>query len=430
MTDQGQGDDPRVVIIGGGFGGLKAARALRGAPARVTLIDRTNHHLFQPLLYQVATAGLSPADVAAPIRHILRGRQNLEVVLGEARAVDLAGRRVELEGGSVGYDYLVLAAGARTSYFGNDAWEALAPGLKTAEDALTIREQFLLAFEDAEQEPDEAARRALLSFVVVGGGPTGVEMAGTMAELARRAFQKDFRRIDTSSARVALIEAGPRLLAGLPERLSARAKRDLERLGVEVRLDSMVTGIDAGGVRIGEERIEARQVVWAAGIEGVPLIETLGVELTRDKRVRVEPDCSIPGHPEVFALGDLALHVDQETGGEAPGVAPAAAQMGRFIGRLIADRVSGRPRAGARFRYIDKGTMATIGRARAVANIRGVKVAGLPAWLLWLGVHIFFLIGFRNRVVVLIQWAWAYATYQRGARLITRPFRRRQTGGG
>lgn len=434
---------PRVVIVGGGFGGLAAARALHRAPVDVVLLDRRNYHLFQPLLYQVATAGLSPADIAAPIRHVLRSQRNCEVVLGEASRVDAAGKRVELaDGAALPFDYLVLATGATHSYFGHEEWAPLAPGLKDIPDATAIRRQFLLAFEAAEREQGDAARRARLTFVVVGGGPTGVEMAGAMAEIARRAIPKDFRHIDTSTARVILYEGVDRLLPAMHAKLSARAKRDLERLGVEVRLSSRVVEIDAGGVwieRVGErERVETPNIVWAAGVRASPLARTLsgdGSLFDSSGRVRVAPDLSVPGTANVFVIGDLATVCDPRTKQEVPGMCPGAAQMGKYVGKVIAREASAAlHKAGATpelpaatppetprrkpFHYVNKGVMATIGRASAVVDLRGLLFAGFPAWVFWLMVHIFFLIGFRNRVLVMFQWAWAYFTFDRGARLI------------
>ncbi len=429
--DRGDSDRPvRVVIIGGGFGGLHAARALRGARAEVALLDRNNHHLFQPLLYQVATASLSPAEIAAPIRLILKRQRNARVLLAEAVSVDTVGRRVRLLDGEMGYDYLVVATGMTHSYFGRDEWAAHAPGLKDAADALEIREKFLLSFEAAEREPDPAARRAILTFVVIGGGPTGVELAGAMAEVARRALPREFRNIDTTTARIILLEGGPGLLPTFPEKLRARAKHDLEAMGVEVWVNSKVTSIDDRSVTIGEERIATRNVFWAAGVRATALGASLGVPLDRAGRVRVNPDLSVPGHPEVFVIGDLAAVTDPRSGTEVPGVAPAAMQMGRFVGRLIAREIETRSGTGSAsdnavtrpaFRYVDKGNLATIGRARAVGVIKGHAFHGFPAWALWMGIHIFFLIGFRNRVIVMIQWAWAYFRWERGARLVTQP---------
>lgn len=415
-------DSPRIVILGGGFGGLYAARALRSARARVTLIDRHNHHLFQPLLYQVATASLSPGDIAVPIRHVLKRQRNTRVILGEAVSIDPGRRVVALRDAEEGYDYLVVATGATHWYFGHDDWRPHAPGLKEAADALAIREKFLLSFEAAEREDDAGRRRAILTFVVIGGGPTGVELAGAMAEIARRAIPKDFRRIDTSSSRIILVEGGGRVLPAFPEHLSRRAKEDLESLGVEVWLNSAVTRVDERGVSIGEDRIATRNVFWAAGVKASPLGASLGAPMDGAGRVLVNPDLSVPGHPEVFVIGDLASVIDTGTRRPVPGVAPAAMQMGRHVGRLLAREIGGGGTAPARasFVYTDKGNLATIGRARAVGVIGGRGFAGFPAWALWLGIHIVYLIGFRSRLIVLIQWAWAYFRYERGARLITR----------
>lgn len=416
MTDRSAGD-PRVVIVGGGFGGLEAARRLRRAPVRVTVIDRRNHHLFQPLLYQVATAALSPADIASPIRHVLRKADNIEVMLGEVVDVDAVGRSVGLADGTrIDYDYLVLAPGAVDQYFGHGEWAPDAPGLKSIEDALEIRRRFLTAFEVAEREEDPDVRRALLTAVVVGGGATGVEMAGAMAEMARHSLIRDFRRIDPATARIILLEGGPRVLPAYDPALSAHAEDDLRRRGVEVRTGTMVTDIDEGTVWIGDERIPARTVVWAAGVAGAPLGAELGVPLDRTGRVIVEPDLSVPGCPELFVIGDLAAAGDG-AGGYLPGLAPVAQQQGRLVAENISRAIDARPREP--FVYRDKGKMATIGRAAAVAQIGKLQLRGFVAWLTWLFVHVLFLIGFRNRVAVMLEWAWAYLTWQRGARLIT-----------
>jgi NADH:ubiquinone reductase (H+-translocating) len=411
----GDGAALRVVILGGGFGGLYCARELRRAPVSVTLVDRGNHHVFQPLLYQVATASLSPGDIASPLRHILRAQRNVQVWMGEAVDVDVEGRAVVLSDGVLTYDYLVIATGATHAYFGHDEWAPHAPGLKTIDDAVEMRRRFLLAFEEAEREDDPDARRRLLTFAVVGAGPTGVELAGAMAEIARKVMPRDFRFIDTRSARILLLEGGPRVLPGYPPDLSVKARRQLERLGVEVRTDAMVTRIDADAVSIGEERLPAGNVYWAAGVQASPLGARLGVALDRAGRVLVEPDLSVPGHPEVFVVGDLA-HVERN-GGQVPGVAQGAMQGGRHAARQIARGLAGRPRVP--FRYRDKGNLATIGRAAAVADFGRFGLSGFAAWLVWAGVHILYLIGFRNRIVVMIQWAWAYLMYQRGIRLIT-----------
>jgi len=406
---------PHVVILGGGFGGLYAARALRRAPLRLTLVDRRNHHLFQPLLYQVATAALNPSDIAVPIRRVLRRQKNATVLLGEATAVDVAGRRVVLADGELPYDYLVIATGAAHSYFGHDDWSPYAPGLKTIEDALEIRRRILLAFEAAERDPDPETRRAWLSFVVIGGGPTGVELAGALAEIARLILRTDFRSIDPASARVALIEAGPRILPAFAPALSEEAARELAGLGVEVITGAAATSVDATGVSLGERRLQARNVLWAAGVAASPIAGSLGIALDRAGRVPVAPDLTLPGHPEVFVIGDLAAL--RQDGKPVPGVAPAAKQMGRHAARNILRAVRGLPHAP--FRYRDAGSLATIGRAAAVAEFGRLKLSGFIAWLAWLLVHIYFLIGFRNRLLVMLQWAWLYLRHDSGARLIT-----------
>ncbi|WP_243293709.1 NAD(P)/FAD-dependent oxidoreductase [Geothrix mesophila] len=415
MADQGV-DRPTVLIVGGGFGGLRAARALAGAAVRIVLVDRQNHHLFQPLLYQVASATLSPADIAAPIRHILREQGNAEVVLGEVVSVELDARRVLLaDGRNLPYDFLVLAAGSRSSYFGRDAWAGLAPGLKTLEDALEIRRRFLLSFEQAEQEEDPELRREWLTFVVVGGGPTGVELAGTLKEMARLTLPREFRRIRTDRARVILVEAGPAILANLGSGLSEKAVESLERIGVEVRLGQPITGIDERAVQLGGERIPTRTVLWAAGVAAVPLGAGLGVPVDRVGRVIVEPDLSLPGHPEVFAVGDLAAFT-HGTGGPLPGVAPVAIQQGEWAAANLLATLAGQPRRP--FCYRDKGSMATLGRGRAVARVGGLSFTGYPAWLAWLFIHLMLLVDFRSRVFVFFEWLWAYLTTQPRARLI------------
>jgi NADH:ubiquinone reductase (H+-translocating) len=415
------------VILGGGFGGLHCARQLRKAPVAVTLIDRSNFHLFQPLLYQVATASLSPGDIATPLRHVLKRQRNAEVWMGEAVDIDVEARAVRLADGRLPYDYLVVATGATHAYFGHDEWARLAPGLKTVDDAIELRRRFLLAFEAAEREADPGARRRLLTFVVVGAGPTGVELAGAMAEIARKVMPRDFRAIDTASARILLLEGTSRVLPGYPEKLSAKARGQLERLGVEVRTDAMVTRIEPDTVHVGEERIEAGSVFWAAGVAASPLGGRLGAPLDRAGRVLVETDLSVPGHPEVFVVGDLACVEYDE--GQVPGVAQGAIQGGRHAARQIRRDLAGKPRTP--FRYRDKGNLATIGRAAAVADLGRVKLSGFPAWFVWAFIHILYLIGFRNRLVVMIQWAWAYLMYQRGVRLITGhprvPLRRART---
>ena len=414
---------PHVVIVGGGFGGLYAARALVNRPVRVTLLDRRNHHLFQPLLYQVATAALNPSDIAMPLRSILRRARNVTVLLAEVVSVDLAGRRLVLDEGAMPYDALVLAAGAGHSYFGHDDWEPLAPSLKTLEDALEIRRRVLLAYEEAEREPDGAEQRALLTSVVIGGGPTGVELAGALAEISRETIARDFRLIDPTKARIVLLEGGPRVLAAFPDPLPARAAAALARIGVEVRTGATVTRVTPDAVWLGGEQIRARTVLWAAGVAAAPLTRTLGVPLDRAGRVPVERDLSIPGHPEAFAIGDLCAFTGAD-GRPLPGLAPVALQQGRAAARNVLHHLAGEPTEP--FRYRDRGSMATIGRAAAVAVVGRLRLSGLPAWLAWLFVHIMFLIGFRNRFLVLFEWAWAYVSWQRGARLITGPWRARR----
>ena len=409
-------DKPHVLILGGGFGGLWATRALAGAPVRITLVDRTNHHLFQPLLYQVATAGLSAPDIAAPLRHILRGQQNVTVRMDEALAIDLAARQVSLAGGTIGYDYLLVATGAAHAYFGRDEWAEHAPGLKTLDDALAIRARVLSAFEAAEREDDPARREALMNFVVIGGGPTGVELAGTLAEIARHTLPREFRRADVRKARVHLVEAGPRVLATMPPELSEKTRAQLQKLGVEVHTGAPVTQIDADGVSMGERRIASRTVLWAAGVAASPLGRQLGVATDRAGRVPVAPDLSLPEHPEVFVVGDLASV--QQDGKPVPGVAPAAKQMGAHVAGVIRSRLRGI--AGKPFRYRDYGNLATIGRMAAVVDFGRLRFSGILAWWFWLVAHLFFLIGFRNRIIVLVNWAWSYWTYQRHARIIVR----------
>ena len=407
---------PHVVIIGGGFGGLSAAKALRKADVQVTVLDRRNHHVFQPLLYQVATATLSPGDIAAPIRWILRHARNVRVLLGEAARIDVAARRVELADGAVlDYDYLIVASGSSHAYFGHDEWEPFAPGLKTLEDAITIRRRLLLAFEKAERETDPSRQRDLLTFVIVGGGPTGVELAGTLAEIARQTLRDEYRSIDTSHARIVLVEAS-RLLATFPESLQEAARRSLKRLGIEIKEGVAVTHIDAHGVMIGNERLDAGTIVWAAGVAASPLVKTLGVPLDRAGRVLVEPDLSIPGHPEVFVVGDVAAFLHQ--GGKLlPGVAQTAMQAAAHAAKNIIRRERGEPTLP--FVYRNLGNMAIVGRGSAVADLPWARFSGVLGWLSWLFLHIVMLIGFRNRIVVLIEWAVAFLTFQRGARLIT-----------
>ena len=407
---------PHVVIIGGGFGGLSAAKALCKAPVRVTIIDRHNHHLFQPLLYQVATATLSPGDIASPIRWILRKARNTSVLLGEARAIDLAARRVSLaDGAVVDYDYVILASGTSHTYFGHDEWEPYAPGLKTLEDALDIRRRILVAFERAERETDPARQQRLLTFVLVGGGPTGVELAGTLAEIARQT-RGEFRNIDTHATRIVVVEAGPTVLPSFAPKLRDAARRSLERLRVEVRENTTVTGVDAHGVMLGTERLEAGTVLWTAGVAASAVTATLGVPRDRAGRVIVERDLSVPGHPEAFVIGDASAFTDA-AGHPLPGVAQVAMQGGVHAARTILQRLEGKPSQA--FVYDDRGSMAIIGRGSAVADIRGLRFSGLLAWLAWLFLHIFELIGFRNRLVVMIEWAAAYVTLQRSVRLIT-----------
>jgi NADH dehydrogenase len=415
-----QADTAEVVIIGGGFAGIYAAQALRRAPVHVTVIDRRNHHLFQPLLYQVATAGLNPSDIAYPIRSVLRRQKNVRVLLGEVQRIDTAARRVELDDGSIAYDHLIVATGATHSYFNHPEWAELAPGLKTIEDALDIRGRIFLAYEEAERTTDPIQQAECLTFVVVGGGPTGVELAGTLAEIAHHSMKRDFRNIDPSGALVILLEGQDRVLPVYPERLSQAAKRQLEKLGVSVRTGCLVTAIDQHGVNVGSERILSRTVLWAAGVAASPLARSLGVPLDRAGRVLVEPDLTIPGRPEVSVIGDLAaLTCD---GKPVPGVAPAAIQEGKHAAGNIRRALAGEPRLP--FRYRDKGSLATIGRAAAVGDFKRVKLTGFLAWWAWWAIHIFFLIGFRSRLLVMFGWAWSYLTFQRGARLITGEHRR------
>jgi NADH:ubiquinone reductase (H+-translocating) len=417
-------DRQRVVIVGGGFGGLNAARAMRREPVDVTLIDRRNFHLFQPLLYQVATGGLSPGEIASPLRHVLRRNKNTEVLLAEVMDLDPANRRVILRDGEAGYDTLIVAAGASHSYFGNDQWLPLAPGLKTIEDATEIRRRILLAFEKAEREPDEGARRAWLTFVVVGAGPTGVELAGALGEIANDTLRHDFRRIDPSAARIFLVEGTDRVLPPYPPDLSAKAEQALIRLKVRPMLSAIVTGIDETGVTVRRgaetEHIPARTVLWAAGVQASPLgrvlAERAGAKLDRAGRVIVEPDLTIPGHPEILVIGDLADFTHQ-TGKPLPGVAPVAMQQGRYAAHLVRGRLAGKPPKP--FHYWDKGSLATIGRAAAVADFGSIHIAGYFAWVTWLFVHLMYLVGFDNRLLVFIKWAYNYFTRNRGARLIT-----------
>jgi NADH dehydrogenase len=407
---------PRVVIVGGGFGGLNAARAFANADVSVTLLDRHNYHLFQPLLYQVATASLSPGDVASPIRWILRHQANVEVLLANVQAIDPPGNRVLIDGEqSIPYDYLVLASGAAHAYFGHPEWADRAPGLKTLDDALEMRRRVLRAFEAAEREPDASRQRRLLTFVIVGAGPTGVELAGALSEIARESLRKDFRRIHPESARVVLVEGGPFVLAPFSEPLRAAARRSLERLGVEVRTGSVVTGIDDDGVLIGSERISAGTVLWAAGVAASPIAQSLGVPLDRAGRVTPEPTLALTAHPNIFVAGDICVFV--ENGKPLPGVAQVAMQQGTCAGENILRAIAGQPPEP--FRYKNYGIMATIGRNSAVGDVFGLKISGFLAWIFWIFLHIFWLIGFRNRFVVMTEWAWAYFSFQRRVRLIT-----------
>jgi NADH:ubiquinone reductase (H+-translocating) len=410
---------PRVVIVGGGFGGLEAAKKLACEDVRVTLIDRTNYYLFQPLLYQVATAALSPADIAAPLRAILSRCKNMEVILAEVQSVDVYGKKVHMTDGELSYDYLILATGARHSYFGHPEWERLAPGLKSLEDGIEIRRRILMAFEYAEKITDEAARQAAMTFVIVGGGPTGVEMAGAIAEISRYTLAKDFRHINPSNARVILVESQPRILSSFPEDLSASALNQLRDLGVEVRTGIHATNLTEAGLQIGDEFIPCRVKIWAAGNNASSVGSTLGVPVDRVGRVLVNNDLTVAGHPEVQVIGDLS-NFPHQTGKPLPGVSPVAMQQGRHAAHNILVMIDGRKPQ--RFWYWDKGSMATIGRNKAVADLNFMHFSGFPAWLVWLFVHILFLVGFRNRIVVLIQWAWAYFTFNKGARLITRNY--------
>ena len=409
---------PHVVIVGGGFGGLYAAKSLAKLPVQITVVDRKNHHTFQPLLYQVATAGLSPGDIATPIRYVLRRLHNVNVLLGEIVGFDLEARQVQFADADVKlrYDYLVVSTGVRHSYFGHPEWEPIAPGLKTIEDGLEIRRRLLLAFEHAERQQVATGHYDPLNFVVVGGGPTGVELAGAMAEIARRVMAHDFRAIDPTSASFILLEGAPRLLPGYPEDLSHSAEKQLRRIGVEVRTNTMVTAVGPGRVCVGKEDLQSALTLWAAGVKASPLGAKLGAELDRVGRVKVGPDLSLPGRPEVFVIGDLAAVLDDH-GQQLPGVAPVAIQQGTFLRKALSADFAGKSRPG--FRYLDKGSMATIGRAAAVAMVRRFHFSGLLAWLAWLFIHIFYLIGFRNRVIVLLEWAWAYIRFQSAARLIT-----------
>jgi NADH dehydrogenase len=423
---------PRIVVVGAGFGGLNAARTLGRAKVQVTVVDRKNHHTFQPLLYQVATGGLSPGEIASPIRSILSGHKNIEVLMADVIDFDLERRIVETADLPIPYDYLIVAAGVTHAYFGHSEWEPLAPGLKTIEDALEIRRRVLLAFELAEKQAVAGEATVPLNFIVVGAGATGVELAGTLAEISHHALAHEFRSIDPKRTHILLLEGGPRVLPAYPEDLSRSAEEQLKRLGVEVRTSTIVTNVEPGAAYVGESRLQAAVVLWAAGVAANPLGRKLSAPLDRAGRVLVNPDLSLPGHPEVFVIGDLAA-VKDERGKMLPGVAPVAMQQGRFVGKLILREVESlvagnRPVAGSlgkdgfarpQFRYWDKGSLATIGRAAAVAEFGKIHISGFIAWLAWLFIHIMFLIGFRNRLLVFIQWAWSYVTYERGARLIT-----------
>lgn len=409
---------PHVVVIGGGFGGLNAAKGLSGEPVQVTMLDRKNHHTFQPLLYQVALAVLSPAEIASPIRNVLRGASNTEVLLGEVCGFNLEKRLVRADGLDIAYDYLVVAAGATHAYFGHPEWEQYAPGLKTVEDAIEIRGRVLLAFEQAEREAFAKRETPPLNFVVIGAGPTGVELAGAISDISRRYLEREFRTIDPRKARIILLEGGPRVLPVYPEDLSASAERQLRQMGVEVRTNAMVTNVEPGMVTVGKEKIPAAVILWGAGVSASPLGKMLGAPMDRAGRVIVEPDLSVPGHPEVFVVGDLAA-AKMPDDKMVPGVAPAAIQMGKFAARQISRSVAGQPRE--TFHYRDKGSLATIGRSHAVADFGRTHISGYFAWLAWLFIHLFFLIGFRNRILVMMEWAWAYITYNHSARLITEP---------
>ncbi len=421
MTKQSNQDQkPRVVIVGGGFGGVAAAKKLRRSNVEIILIDRRNYHLFQPLLYQVATAALNPSDIASPIRQIFRKQKNVISAMGEVEKVDLANRRIYVKGQAISYDYLVLAAGATHSYFGNDQWSDAAPGLKTLEDATEIRRRFLLAFEAAEIEIDPDARRARLTFVVVGAGPTGCELAGTMTEVARHTIPADFRKVDTKTARVILIQSGDRVLRTFHEESSKAAHRQLEKLGVEILLSQCVTEVRPDGVMCGDTFIPANNVFWAAGVRASPLSESLEIELDRSGRIKVDPDLSVPGYPNVFVIGDQAAAVDGQTGKPVPGVAQGAMQGGAFVGNIIRHEVEADSQLDRGvFTYFDKGNLATLGRNKAVADVAGIKFTGIPAWIIWAGVHILFIVNFRSKVSVAFSWGSTYFFGTRGVRLIT-----------
>ncbi len=414
-TKQGTYIRPQVVIIGGGFGGIKAAHTLHNAPVNITLIDRNNHHVFQPLLYQVATAELSPADISGPIRHILRKQRNTHVMMAEVTGIDLESQYVHMPQRSLHYDYLIIATGATHGYFGHDEWERFAPGLKTIADATAVRRNVLLAFEAAEMETDPAKLQALLTFVLVGAGPTGVEMAGAIAELAHKALASDFRRIDPKLARIVLVEAGPRMLPAFPEKLATKAQEALKKLGVEVQTHTAVTGIDDEGVLLGDTPLEAKTVIWTAGVAASSAGKWLSTEVDRAGRVKVQGDLTIPGYANVFVIGDTASVF--QNGKPLPGVAPVAMQEGVYAASVVAERVVGKKEMKP-FHYKSKGNLATVGRAYGIADFGFIRLTGFVGWFFWLAVHIFFLIGFRNRFLVVFQWAWAYLTFQRGARLI------------
>jgi NADH dehydrogenase len=414
-SENNQTSPPHVVIIGAGFGGLQAARALGDAPVKVTVIDRTNHHLFQPLLYQVATAALSPADISAPVRHVLRKQKNTNVLLAEVTGIDAANKHVLMHDKSIAYDYLIVAAGARENYFGHDEWRQVAPGLKSIEDATAIRRKVLLSFELAEQESDPERVKELLTFVVVGAGATGVELAGAIAEISHKALAADFRNIDPKQARILLIEAGPRILTAFPEALSRKAQRELVKMGVDVHVGLAVTDIDAQGVTANGEHIASQTVVWTAGVQASQASQWLGTETDRAGRVKVSERLTIPSHPEVFVIGDTALSMQDER--PLPGVAPVAMQQGRYVAATIKQHVVGK--STLPFRYHDKGSMATVGRSFAIVKLGPFQTGGFLAWITWMAVHIMYLIGFENRIIVMMQWAWAFLTFQRRARLIT-----------
>jgi len=420
MKSNTRTDRPRVIIIGGGFAGLAVAKQLRGTDADVALLDRQNHHVFQPLLYQVATASLSPASISAPIRAALTSKADCQVVLADVIGIDVERKRVLVEEGSAPYDYLVLCVGVRHDYFGNDHWESVAPGLKTIQDATEIRRRMLLAFESAEHEADDAARRAALTFAIIGGGPTGVELAGAIKSIASRTLPREYRNIDTTTARVVLFEGGPRVLAGFPEDLSVRAQRDLESLGVEVELNQRVTSLDENGVHVGSEFVPAQNIFWAAGVKASPLLKNLDTPLDRSGRAIVGPDLTVPGHPEIFVIGDAASYTPPSSDVALPGVAQVAMQMGRHAGRIICEEITqGTSSARSKpFVYRDKGSMAIIGKNKAVATVGKRKFAGFPAWLLWAGVHVAFLVGFRNRTRVLLSWSVSWLLNSHDARLI------------